>query len=188
MRAHDYIAFVAVLCIASLVPQFGSTQAIHAGQVTELTVKAAYLCKFAGYVEWPRGPDDDVAALTIGVLESPAMAEELVRITAGRTLNERPVNVRPIVAGESMAGLHILFIGARDSRHLDQLLQPAQEMPILIVTEATGALMEGSIINFTIDQQRVRFEVSLPAAQRNGLKLSSRLLAVAQRVERMPGT
>jgi len=187
VRAHAHIAFVAALWIASLAPQSGGAQPPDAGQATERTIKAAYLYKFAGYVEWPGGTPGEDMPLTIGVLESPAMADELVRITTGRMLNERTVDVRHVAAGDPLQGLHILFVGARDRKRIDELLQPAQAMPILIVTEAAGALAAGSIINFTIDRQRVRFEVSLPAAERNRLKLSSRLLAVAQRVERMPG-
>jgi hypothetical protein len=69
---------------------------------------------------------------------------------------------------------------------LDELLRPARLLPILTVTESPAALDAGSIINFMIEQERVRFEISLPAAERSGLRVSSRLLAVARRVTRLP--
>jgi hypothetical protein len=50
------------------------------------------------------------------------------------------------------------------------------------VTESHGALAQGSMINFVLVDRRVRFEVALDAAEKNGLRLSSRLLAVAQQV------
>jgi len=50
------------------------------------------------------------------------------------------------------------------------------------VTEVDGALSQGSVINFTLVDRRVRFEISLEAAEKHNLKLSSRLLAVAQQV------
>jgi len=50
------------------------------------------------------------------------------------------------------------------------------------VTESVGALAQGSVINFVIAERRVRFEVALDSAEKNKLKLSSRLLAVAQQV------
>jgi hypothetical protein len=59
-------------------------------------------------------------------------------------------------------------------------------LPVLTVTESEGALAQGSIINFTLDEQRVRFEVSLYAAELSRIRLNSRLLAVAQRVSRSP--
>ena len=53
---------------------------------------------------------------------------------------------------------------------------------MLTVTESDGALSQGSMINFVIVDRRVRFEVGLESAEKNGLRLSSRLLAVAQQV------
>src|SRR2546421_352827 len=57
-------------------------------QTAEYRVKAAFLYKFGGYVEWPQGvfakPDSPIA---IGVIGADALAEELARIVAGRTIN-----------------------------------------------------------------------------------------------------
>jgi uncharacterized protein DUF4154 len=156
--------------------------------VSERSVKAAFLYKFASYVEWPEASEMGGGPLTIGVLGSKDMAGELARITAGRTINERPVRVRRVMAGESLAGLQVLFVGEEPGAPIAKSLQPAIGLPILIVTDAPGALSRGSMINFTVERDRVRFEVSLPAAERVRLKLSSRLLAVAQRVEREPGS
>ena len=54
----------------------------------------------------------------------------------------------------------------------------------LTVTECDGGLRSGSVINFTIVDDRVRFDVSLDAAEKNNVKLSSRLLTVANRVQK----
>jgi hypothetical protein len=53
---------------------------------------------------------------------------------------------------------------------------------VLTVTESDNGLQQGSVINFRLVEDRVRFEVSLPAAEKCGLKLSSRLLSVAYHV------
>jgi hypothetical protein len=53
-----------------------------------------------------------------------------------------------------------------------------------VVTAENGALAAGSALNFLQHEDRVRFEVSLPAARRMGLRVSSELLSVAARVER----
>ena len=66
------------------------------------------------------------------------------------------------------------------------LLDSARSRPILTVTESAGALDAGSIINFTQENDRVRFEISLYAAEQSMLKLNSRLLAVADSVHRRP--
>jgi hypothetical protein len=53
---------------------------------------------------------------------------------------------------------------------------------ILVITESEDALDQGSVINLILIDGRVRFEVSLDAAERAGLKVSSRMLAVAHLV------
>jgi hypothetical protein len=176
-----------LLAAAWLALAAAAAQAQDTAAPTERSIKAAFLYKFAGYVEWPEVADG-TGPLTIGVLGSEEMAGELARITAGRTVNDRPVQVRRLAAGESPAGLQVVFVGKAAGGNLDASLSALRGLPILVVTDTPGALASGSIINFTFDRDRIRFEVSLPAAERSHLKLSSRLLAVAQRVQRTPET
>jgi hypothetical protein len=146
-------------------------------------VKAAYLYKFAGFVEWPAKsfvrPDTPV---TIAVIGADPVVMELNQAVVGRTVNDRPITVKRLRAGESLAGVHVLFIGKAESGRLNQLAQAAQSRSILTVTDSEGALAQGSMINFVVADRRVRFEVALDSAEKSGLRLSSRLLAVAHDV------
>jgi hypothetical protein len=51
-----------------------------------------------------------------------------------------------------------------------------------LVTDEEQDLDAGGVVNFVLVDQRVRFEVSLPAAERSGVTISSELLSVAYRV------
>jgi hypothetical protein len=90
----------------------------------------------------------------------------------------RPVQVRPVRDGEALPLSQIVFISDTERARLGHLARSAPRHA-LVVTETDGALALGSVINFVIAEGRVRFEVSLPSAERRGLKFSSRLLAVA---------
>lgn len=148
---------------------------------TERSVKAAYLYKFSGYVEWPESafarPD---TPLTFGVMGDEAMAAELARLAAGRSVDGRPLAVRRLQPGEPLAGLHVLFVGRAESARLEQLSRATGTRPILIVTESEGALAQGSTINFVVAEGRVKFSIAVESAEKRLLKLSSRLLTVAQ--------
>jgi hypothetical protein len=176
-------AALAVLLLTA-VPGLAPGQSGDIVQVTERSIKAVYLYKFAGYVQRPDVAPNSTAPITIGVIGASALAEELASVTAGRTVNRRPISVRQLEANESLDDVEILFIGAQERGRLPELLSNASRMPILTVTENEGALRNGSVINFVVSDQRVRFEVSLSAADSSGLKLSSGLLDVAQRVYR----
>ena len=75
-----------------------------------------------------------------------------------------------------------LFIGGSDKSRIDALARAALARNVLVITETEDALDHGSIINLIVVDGRVRFEVSLDSAERAGLKLSSRMLAVAHLV------
>jgi len=79
--------------------------------------------------------------------------------------------------------VHLLFVGGLDAGRVGRMVRAAGNA-MLVVTECDGGLQQGSAINFRIVDERVRFDVALDAAERNGIKLSSRLLTVANRVQK----
>lgn len=88
-------------------------------------------------------------------------------------------------AVEAMDGLHVLMVGPSPATdEADRYLRVARERPILTVGDATDFTQAGGIIQFVIVEDTVRFEINLEAAERVGLKLSSRLLALARNVRK----
>ena len=155
------------------------------GPTLERKVKAAFLYKFLGYTEFPPSAFSDPAApVVIGVSGADDLAAELTRIVAGRTALSRPITVKLIKEGEAPAGVHLLFVGGSDSARLRSVLKSAQPAPMLLVSEAENGLQQGSVINFKVVEERVRFDVSLEAADKHSVKLSSRLLTVANHVHK----
>jgi hypothetical protein len=151
----------------------------------ERRVKAAYMFKFASYVEWPEGTFAQPAApVTFVVFGDDELAAELSQITADRAVDGRPVRIRKTRDPGAIADAHMLFVGRAEIARLPQLVRQTRARPIVILTDAPGTLNQGSIINFMLIEQRVKFEISLEEAERRGLKLSSRLLAVAKNVRK----
>ena len=100
-----------------------------------------------------------------------------------RSFNGRPIEVRELREADAAARVHLLFVGGFDQQRVARIVRQASGA-MLIVTECDSGLQLGSVINFRIVDERVRFDVSLDAAERNGIKLSSRLLTVANRVQK----
>ena len=171
-------------CAAGCALPWGAAQAAdNSGAALERNVKAAFLYKFLGYAEFPPSVFVDASApVVIGVVAADDMAAELGRIVAGRTVNNRPVLVKTLRESEAPAGVHLLFVGGADNARVARVLKAAQPSPLLVVTESENGLQLGSVINFKIIDERVRFDVSLEAADKNNVKLSSRLLTVANHV------
>jgi len=152
-------------------------------QATEPAVKAALLYKFASYVEWPpQAAGAPTAPFVFGVMGADDVAAELEQLVAGRTVNGRPAKVRRVREGESLGGLHVLFVGVRDTGRIRAVAGAARPASVLVVSDTSGGLEAGSVINFVPAEERVGFEVSVDAADRSALKVSSRMLGVARRV------
>ena len=153
---------------------------------SESAVKAAFLHRFAGLVEWPAGSFRRAKdPLVIAVADQDAVAAELERIAAARAADARPLLVRRLREGEGVPeGAHVLMIGAgRESRVRELAAAPGA---LLVVTEQDNGHALGAVLNFVLDAGRVRFTASVPAAEARGLRLSARLLAVAYSVEGHP--
>jgi hypothetical protein len=177
---HRIVAATALA--ASLTGIAVPARAQHA--TLERSVKAAFLYKFAGYASWPdslfRSPDTPVR---IGITGDEELANELRRMVATRTSGGRRVEVVSIPSEEIPRGVHIAFRADGPEQAVTDWITEARKEPILIVTETSGALNRGSMINFVDRDGRVRFEVGLGAAKSVGITLSSRLLSVAFAVE-----
>ena len=169
----------ASLLAASLLQQ---AQAQARLEASESSVKAAFLSKVPGYVDWPPGAfASPTAPFTFGVIGEEEVAAELERLVAGRQWNGHPMAVRR-VEGDNVKGLQVLFVGRGAAERVGSVVRAAQLPGLLVVTENDKGLTYGAAINFVLHDDRVGFEVAPEAAERNGLRISSRMLAVARRV------
>lgn len=156
----------------------------QAAQFSVDAVKAAYLFRFAQYVEWPALPAD--ASFVIAVSGAEDVAVHLEHLLPGMSVKGHRAEVRRVTRAQELEGVHILYIGAGAFARTRTLRAQAIERPILVVTDNERGLDGGGVINFIEVNRNLRFEISLVAADRSGLKINSALLSVAARVERRP--
>jgi hypothetical protein len=149
---------------------------------SEQAIKAAYLHRFAAYVEWP--PDAlPEGTFTIGVFGSDAVVAELQQLLPTLIIHGRAARVRSITRAVDARDVSILYIGHGRLAAARDVILAARDQPVLVVTDDSGGLRVGAAINFVQVDRHVRFEVSQLAADRRGLKVDAALLAVAARVE-----
>lgn len=150
---------------------------------TSAAVKAAFLSKFLNYIDLPASalasPD---TPLVIGVAGADEVHEQLLHLVKDRGPGQRRLVARRLVEGASLAGVHLLFVGAAIDPLHSPLVRAAREHALLLVTDSPDGLKAGACINFISVGSRVRFEVSLDAAEQRSIRISSRVLALAERV------
>jgi YfiR/HmsC-like len=152
---------------------------------SEPQVKAAFLLNFPKYVDWP---SEAFAAtnspIIFAVLYDNEVATELRRMSAGKVINGRPVEFKLLTSEQECdQRLHILFVGPSGQRPVSDVLGRVQKASVLTVGESDDFLDKGGVINFTRRDRNVRVQVNLEAASLARLKISSKLLSVADAVK-----
>jgi len=148
---------------------------------TEYQVKAAFLYNFARFVEWPAEAfATRDAPVQICVLGENPFGSDLDQIVQGKSVSGRRVTVRNLRNGQKVRGCHIVFAGPLALARSKPALTGNDARGILIVGESSSP--EGTMINFILENDRVRFEVNNRAATAAGLKISSKLLSLAIRI------
>lgn len=161
--------------------------ATPANAATADQVKAAYLYRFGAYVEWPPGafaqPD---APFVLAVIGAERVHTELLALAAGRTVQGHRVIVQHLTPRQTPIEAHLVFLGGDLRDDVAGVLTTLQGRPVLVVTDLIEGIPGGAMLNFVVTTDRVRFEASPAAAEKAGLKMSSRLLTVAVRVVEAP--
>ncbi len=180
LRRRCYILCALAAIFAAPVPAYAA-RPYEAPAHSEDSVKAAYLYRFTQYIEWPESPASG-EPFTIAVLNAPGVAEELERLLPDHPIKNTVAQVRVITRISELGHAQMLYLGAAPPSRLRSLIESIAFGPVLLVTDSEEGLELGSVLNFVTVENRVRFEVSLTAADRSRFRISSELLAVAARV------
>jgi hypothetical protein len=141
-------------------------------QVSDMVVKAAFIPKFARYVNWPSAPGGPVAICIIG--DDPFGAA-IDHAASAQSVDGRPFVVKRVASPTGAVACSIAFISGA---HAGEALASLARQPILTITDSRSSSVHG-VIHFAIVEGRVRFFIDNAQAQARGLTISSRLLALA---------
>ncbi len=152
--------------------------------------KANLLWNIAKFVDWPGFKDqaDKNSPLVFTILGEDELAVELAGVLSSKTVNGHPVFVRFARRPQDARGSQILYVAASELARMTDVLAAVDTSAVLTVSDAPGFAAHGGMVGFMSEGERVRFEVNLNQAEKTGLKLSAKLLALARLVSDEPGT
>ena len=153
----------------------------RAQSLSEYQVKAAFIYNFAKFIDWPEAPSQ--GAFVIGILGDDPFRGALQATVENRSVDGRPVVVRQVSSAEVARSFQILFVSASERERLPAILDSLKGSAVLTVGETEGYAKSGVVINFIVEDSRVRFEVNVDAAERANLKISSKMLSLARIVK-----
>jgi hypothetical protein len=148
---------------------------------TEYQVKAAFLYNFAKFIDWPSSAfTDPKQPLDICVYGRDPFGTALEDALLGKTIGERRVSLGRAMQFQDLVGCQVVFVSNSAHESAADLANRLKGRAVLLVGESDGFAASGGTIQFTIEDNRVHFVINPDAADRAGLKISSKLLALAK--------
>jgi hypothetical protein len=161
----------------------GVTWRAHAAnaEVEEYRVKAAFLFNFAKFVEWPpqafKSADEPIGLCLLGPNPFGSSLDQTVQ---GKTAGDRTFVVREIRDAQQAGACHIVFVSAAGWTQSRAVLGEIKQCCVLTVGETADFISSGGMINLRLEDARVRVEINPDAAERARLRISSKLLSLAE--------
>lgn len=172
-----------MLLLTAVVPRISAAQSL-----SEYQVKAAFLFNFTKFLDWPasafRGGQTVITICLIGEDPFGKALDELVK---GQSIGGRGFAVRRLTQIPRDDSCQVAFLGGMDKNRADQILAPVKALPILTVVDNEDGGDPGAMIGFIVEESKVRFNINLEAAEKVGIKLSSKLLKLAKTVREKGG-
>ena len=166
---------------------FAGSSALGQQKPSEYKVEAAYLYNFGRFVEWPaKSATAQTSSFTICVLGEDPFGQALDATLAGEAIGNQRVIARRISSPQMSADCQILFISSSEANRLNKIIEALDKNAILTVSDIPQFSQHRGMIQFVLEENRIRFEVNLTATQRAGLTLSSDQLKVATVVRKNP--
>jgi preprotein translocase subunit Sec61beta len=179
-------AVLAALLTGALWAQSPSGQAAASVQdtATEAELKAFFLLNFIRFTEWPdsaftTSPDE----FRIGVLGSEAFLEPIQRKLQGKSVGKRILKfVRSSTPGE-LKPCALVFVSDAERAQIPAALSEFKGRPILTVGESEGFAESGGILNFYVEENKVKYEINPDALIRAQLKATKLIVAAPKKVK-----
>ncbi len=174
-------------CFLAVILLLTAVRPGFAADSKEYQLKAAFIYNFTKFVEWPAHSFAQTnSPIIIGILGKNPFNGELEKIVNERNVNGRSIVVKNLSSPAELGSMHVVFVSAGEEEKWSGVLKSFLKNPILTVGESEKFALNTGIIGFTLQADKVRFEINQDSADEAGLKINAQLLKLATTVHRKP--
>lgn len=164
-----------------VIPAVFGFQSMPSGD-TNARLKSVFIYNFTRYIDWPA--DYKAGSFVITMYgTNQAMLTELNNMAKTKTVGTQKIEIRNITSLDGIGKSNILYVTSDINTPISEIMSKIRGKSVLLVTEQPGLAKKGSAINFVVVDNRQKFELNQTSAEKNNLKVSSSLLALAIPVE-----
>jgi hypothetical protein len=177
-------AMVILLTVAGALAVSTQPASAQTDQVGEYELKAAILYNLIRFVEWPPSAYADSQAPTVlCILGQDPFGNSLKTLEQKKDASGRPISIRQLKNENGIRDCHVLYISSSERKTITQILTRLKGSSVMTVGEMSQFAVQGGVIQFTLEDKQVHFQINLDAVSRMELKISSRLLVLARIVK-----
>jgi len=136
--------------------------------------KALFLYNFIKNIEWPQNSSQ--SEVVIGILGNNAIKSELETITSNQKSGNQAIRVKVFTSVEEVTNCHIIYVSPNKSNQIAQLSSKVNRQSTLIVSDSRSGISQGASINFIVNDEKLKYEISKHYIEQQGMKVSANLL------------
>jgi hypothetical protein len=180
-----YSKYVKIKFVVSFIIVWGAFSFQQSPEIkdtdTSAIIKAAYIYNFAKLIDWPSANKE--GNFIIGVYGTTNVYKALINKYSAKRIGKQDIEIKKLSESPEVGSVHVLFIAQSNIQNLDAILYNLEYEPVLIITESDGAIDGGSVINFLIIKNSLKFELNISEAKNRQLIIGSRLKDLAYKIE-----
>ena len=133
----------------------------------EYKLKALYITRLADFIVWPGASKKDTFKICIDSNDKVAIQLKLIDVDE---IQNRPVEIVDAPSDSSIAQCDFLYISQ------GKVAPALANTPVFTLSSQTDFSEQGGMIEFYVDQHKVKMRGNLFAINKPGIKVSSKLL------------
>jgi hypothetical protein len=166
------LVFIGQALAASL--SYGQPQ-----KAAEYHVKAAFIYNLVKFIEWPNKDWDQKPSIILGVFGDDPFDDALDSLQ-GKSVRGKEIIVKKISSFNAIKKCDILFISGSEKDALGHILKDLSTLPVLTIGDTESFASKGVMINFYIENDRVKFEINTDASKGAGFRIHSNLMKLGK--------
>ena len=153
---------------------------VQAEPVSDAVVKTAFLYNFFKFIDWPEAVTRQ-NYYNLCTTDNDQLGDSLL-VLENKTIGGKSIVIRRSISGKDLKSCHMVFIG---SENAEAIIRNLKGLPVVTVSEKLNFIDQGGMIGLVPGDNRLSFEVNLDAINTEGIYISSQLLKLAKRINRV---
>jgi len=144
--------------------------------------KSIFTLSFIRYIGWPE--ETRQGDFVIGVVKNKEIAKWLRDLSKGKKFGYQNVVIKEFKSPNEISDCQVLYLSGNVSlsKYAATIINKLGGKNTLIISEKNGATKYGSMINFVIKDEKLKFEINKTNASNFGLQISSKLGGMANAI------